>query len=694
MGIFTDIANKILAAKDKTPGTPLEKIEHIDDQSTEERKLVDHIRSKIDLIRQSNSRVALDAIYLTNTAYLMGYSGIFYDTTYRQFRNNDPRHKLSRNRFKVNKILPTIQNRLARLTKSPPKYDVRPNSNSTEDKDGARLALQILEDLYDKTRFDEKRQDVLMAAMQGGVGYVQALWDPTLGKPMVDPDSGEITGYEGDVRIEVLNCLEVFPDPLAKNVEDCQYIIKAKVRKLEYFKEKYPDRGQIVKEEDTWLISSIYDLRTNALTSVGIVGSNIQDQSKNSAIELCYYEKRSKSYPNGRMVVCAGGILLEDKELPIGEFDIVKFDDIIIGGRYNSESVITHLRPIQDTYNITRTKCADWIRKMMAGKIIAPLGSNIKMESLNNDSGEVFYHTPVPNATEPHAFQMPTIPPYIYKDLEALDKEFDFVSGINEISRGVLPSSSIPASGMAFLQEQDETRIGAMTTRNENALAKLSCIMLRYVGKYYEMPRMLKLAGDGLEYAVKEFVGSDIKDNYDVITIPGSTSPVSKVLKRQDILNAYQMGILGNPMDDKLKMKVLKMLEYGDVAEMWKTQSLTEARIKKEIEAIEKGQKPDLSEFDNHDLFLLELNDYRMSDKYEQLDDSKKGMLIWVMNWHLQTKVNLSNPQIPQQQMLAEQMSKHMPQVFNEQNQQLQQHPGAPAHLPPPPIPGQVPGGA
>src|SRR5690606_29053450 len=247
--------------------------------------------------------------------------------------------RVGRNRYRVNKILPTIQNRLSRLTKSPPRYDVRPNSNSTEDKDAARLSLEVLEDIFERERLEEKRQEAFMMAMQGGHAYIQATWDPTKGKPMVDPITGELQGYEGDVRIEALNCLEVFPDPLAKSIEDAQYIIKAKVRKLDYFRERYPERGHAVKEESAWLMSSIYDMKANALTTVGISGASVVDQMKNSAIELVYYERPSKKHPRGRMVVTANGILLEDKELPIGKFDIVKFDDIMIGGRYNPEAV-------------------------------------------------------------------------------------------------------------------------------------------------------------------------------------------------------------------------------------------------------------------------------------------------------------------------------------------------------------------
>lgn len=677
MGIFQKLTEGLVGAMSKDPGTPLAPLENVQEQDPEERKLAAFVKDKINLLRQSNSRIVQEGVYLSNVAYLLGFSGVFYDTSYRQFRNVDPKRRLTRNRFKVNKILPSAQNKLARLTKSPPKYDVRPNSNTQEDKDSARLGLEILDNVFDKQRFTEKRQDLHMSSMQGGVSYVHIQWDPSLGKPMVDPNTNEFVGYEGDVRIDVLNCLEVFIDPLAKSIDDAEYVIKAKVRKLEYFKTKYPERGGAVKEEDAWLLSSMYDLRSNALTTVGISSASTTDQMKHSAIEIVYYEKRCKDYPNGRMIVMASGVLLEDKDLPIGQFDIVKFDDIMIGSRYNSEACITHARPIQDQYNLTREKMANWIKANLGGKYIAAKGHGLIQEAINNSDAEVVEYNPVPNASEPKAMDIPQIPPYAYKDLDKLDQEFDNIFGINEISRGIMPTAGMPASGMAFLQEQDETRIGVQASRNEIGYAKVGENILRYVGKYYEMPRMLKTSGEGLEYAVKEFMGKDLNDNFDVIVIPGSTVPNNKVLKRQDILNLYQMGLLGDPQDENLRAKVLDSMEFGDLSETWQEQSLDFAQVQLAIKAIENNEQPEFNEFDNHQVHLRKMNSYRKTDKFRALDPPKQQAFMHQMELHLTALTNLNNPEVAQNKMLAEASMKQMPQMLQENMQQLQQsHPG------------------
>jgi hypothetical protein len=292
-----------------------------------------------------------------------------------------------------------------------------------------------------------------------------------------------------------LNPLEVFTDPLAKSMDDVTWWIKARSRKLNYFKSRY-DRGKAVKEEDSWILSSQYEQRINALTASGITGSSTQAQSKNSAIEVIYYEKRSKDYPNGRKIVTASGILLADDELPIGEFDLVKFDDVVVAGKFQSESIITHLRPIQDQYNLLISKRADWVKKLLAGKYMAPRGAGLGQEAIDDQSGEVFYYNiqqAAPNGGAPVPVPIPNIPAYAYNEEKSLDMQFDFVSGLSEISRGQLPFAGIPAEGMQMLMEADQTRIGVMTTRNEIGFSKVGCHILKYANNYYKTPRLLNL---------------------------------------------------------------------------------------------------------------------------------------------------------------------------------------------------------
>lgn len=613
-------------------------------QGDDEKKLCDFVRGKVEDSRQSASRVSSEGVWLTNIAYLLGYDNIYYDTTFGMYRPSNLGWPVaSRSRISVNEILPRAQNRASRLTKNPPRYDVRPKSSGDEDKDAARLGFYLIKQVWDQQQVNKKRLELVMHEQQAGHAYLKTCWDKTLGpKVPVQSINGEVSYLPiGDIRIDVVSAFEVFPDDLAKSFDELTYLTHARIRPLHYFRDQYGEAGEQVMAEDVWLTSLQYEYRANNSNAIsGEDGLLV----KNSAIELSYYEKPSYKNPFGRHIVTAGGVLLKNGPLPIDEIPFAKFDDVLIGGKYYSESVITHARPIQDQLNRVISMRADWTNKMLAGKYLAARGHGIMKEGLHDESGEVVEYDPVPNAPSPSYMQVPMIPQYAYNEDDYLLRKLDNIFGINEVSRGQLPSASIPAIGMQFLVEQDDTRIGVVTEQNEYAYASVGRQILKYAEKYMDYPRLLKAAGKGLEYAVKEFVGADLNGNNDVIVVRGSTLPGSKVLDRQDLLSLYREGILGDPKDPKVIENLLSQLEYGDVQEVWKDHSLDMGQIKKGIQSIENGQKPAVSEFDNHPMWIQELNRYRKSDKWDQMPDENKMILLEVMNDHLNEIVNLQVP--------------------------------------------------
>lgn len=636
---FDEIREKLFSATQKSRKPS----EFGKDQGMEEQKLCAFVKGKIEDVRGYASRVSHEGIWLTNIAYLLGFDSIYYDTNMRQFRPLQyPGQFLRRNRISVNKILPSAQNRAARLTKSPPRYDVRPKSMSQEDKDASRLGIYLINQIWDQQAINKKRLELIMWTQQCGHAYLKTVWDKTLGPKI--PLDGKMVPI-GDIRVDVVNAFEVFPDPLAKSFEELNWIVHARIRPIHYFRDHYGEKGALVTPEDVWLTSLQYEYRINSFNSQAGAAGGVSNLIKDSAIELCYYEKPNYRHPNGRCIVVANGVLLKDYELPINELPFSKFDDVMIAGKFYSESVITHARPIQDQYNRTIAQRADWVNKLLTGKMLAAKGHGLHREALNDQSGEIVEYNPVPNAGPPQHLPMPTIPQYAYIEEERLAAMIDNIFGLSEPSQGQLPSASIPAIGLQYLVEQDMTRIGVMTEQHEHAYAATGRQILKYAEKHYKTPRLLKVSGKSMEYTVKEFRGADIKGNNEVMVIRGSTLPGSKVLKRQEIINLHQGGYLGDPADPKVMENVLNMLEYGEIQEVWKDHSLDMGQIKKKISQIEEGIMPEVSEFDNHPLIIKELNRYRKSEKYDSLSEDSKKILIETMESHVQEMLNMQSPE-------------------------------------------------
>lgn len=610
------------------------------EQTLEEEDIVKHVRQKLEESRTASNRISAESIWMSNCAYVLGFDGVSYNSMTRTFQPiNRGSQFVKKNRIHMNKILPTLQNRLARLCKNPPRYDVIPNSSDSQDKDAARLGLQVLKSLWRTLSIDEKRLVLYMWVQQCGHAYMKLSWDEQLGKEMVDPTTGEMS-YEGDVRADIVSPFEVYPDPLAKTWEDVSrsWLIQVKVRKLDYFKTQYPEKGQLVKTEEGWLTGLQFEQRINTLSTRGSTGPT--DAAKNTAVEIIKYEARSKDHPNGRMIITAGGILLEDKELPCGEIPFAKFDDVVIGGKYFSESIVTHLRPLQDQYNETIRRRADWVRKFLAGKVFAWRGSGLQQEGYNDQSGEIVWVTPVPNAPgggAPIPIQPPALPQWAYNETDYLDRMINEVSGISEISKGNAEGlASVPAIGMQLLVEQDDTRIGVITEQHERAWARYGHLILRYVEKFYVLPRKIKVVGRNMEYQLQDVAGQDLYGNTDVHVVRGSSIPGSKVLERQDILNLYREGLMGDPADPKVREKVLGLVEFGDISGVWEDYALDMSQIKRGIEQLEQGVIIPVSELDNHALWIQELNRYRKKTKFEQLDPVIKQNILENIEEHLQ----------------------------------------------------------
>lgn len=640
MGIF----DKLFNPKDEKPDDKA--MSSAQDQPIEDRELCSFVKKRVEEIRGQANRIAHEGIWMTNIAYILGFDSVFYDPSLRQFRPlGTGAGANKRNRVHSNLLLPGCQNRLARMLKNPPKYDVRPNSMEEEDKEAARLGLEIIGMVWDQQAVNKKRISLGMWLQQCGHSYFKVSWDDQLGEPLVDPETDEFRGFEGQVRIDVASAFECFADPLAKEFEDVNDFTQAKVRKLDYYRTHYPERGHLVKEEGAWLLSAQYEMRVNTLSSVGPSSSGTSEQMKNSAIELSYYEKRSKKYPNGRHVITANGVLLKNDELPCGEIPFSKFDDAVIGGKYYSEALVTHARPLQDQYNTNLKKTSDWIRRLVAGKYIAAKGHGLIQEAFNDQSGEIVEFDPVPGATEPHAVQMPTIPQFVFTERELVKKDLNEILGLSEVSRGNLPSASIPAQGIQILLEQDETRIGIETEQHEHAFARVGMLILKNTDKYCITDRKLKTKSGSSNYKIKNYNGSMLKKNFDVTVIRGSTIPNLKVIKRQEILNAYGQGLLGDPQDPSVREKVLGMLEYGDVAEAWIDFRVDMAQIQRTIDKIVlESTPPEVDQKDNHPLHMLIKNRFRKSEKAEELDDHQKLLLDNDIMAHAQCIVTLQNP--------------------------------------------------
>jgi hypothetical protein len=132
------------------------------------------------------------------------------------------------------------------------------------------------------------------------------------------------------------------------------------------------------------------------------------------------------------------------------------------------------------------------------------------------------------------------------------------VSGMGEVSRGRVPSGVRAQNMLAFLQEEDETKIATIIEDFEDSIARMASLTLSRYSQFYTTERMLRAYRPGGLADVRKFKGADLKGNTDVIVQAGSALPKLKSARQQYILQLVEMGI------ETDKKRIKDFLELGE----------------------------------------------------------------------------------------------------------------------------------
>jgi hypothetical protein len=108
--------------------------------------------------------------------------------------------------------------------------------------------------------------------------------------------------------------------------------------------------------------------------------------------------------------------------------------------------------------------------------------------------------------------------------------------------------------------------------------------------------------------------------------------------------------LLGDPNDPAVREKVLSMLEFGDIAEMWKDQTIDQSQIRRGIEQLKSGQMVEVHEFDNHALWVQEINRLRKTKEFEELAPEAQAAIMSNAEMHIQALMKLTNSIPPESQ--------------------------------------------
>ena len=372
-----------------------------------------------DFLKRQEERRALERSWQVNIRFLCGdqYCGVLQSGEV----GSEEAIFDWQQRGVFNHIAPTVDARLARLSKVRPALSVRAFSDSPEDMKTARLCSNILKAVKGRLDLDRIIARATLWSEVCGTAFYKIVWDCG-----GDGAGREGAVREGDVSVAAIPPFEVYPDSLsAESLEEVASLIHARAMPVREISERYG-----------------VELAGRTVERFASPSSGESGRMEDAEIVIERYTRPDRAHPLGSLEIAAGGVLLYEGPLPYenGErgartFPFVRHTCTELPGSFFGRSIIDRMIPLQRAYNAVRNRKHEFLNRLSTGVLAVEDGS-LDAEELAEEGiapGRVIVYRQ--GANEPHFLDFGSLPSDFREEEERLSNEFILVSGVSELSR-------------------------------------------------------------------------------------------------------------------------------------------------------------------------------------------------------------------------------------------------------------------
>lgn len=598
-----------------------------------------------------------------NTAYFEGEQWVFWN------RGRIDRPKLDPWRITLtdNRIMGIVETELAKMTKQKPAFQVIPNSGEDADLQASETGEKILTYLWRYLHMRNKLMDALRWSRVCGAGFWKVCWDSQAGQkvqivadgegqpvmhgetqaPMRphEFDGGLPEGLEpktiatGDVMVEVCNPFEIYPDPIAQEIEDCEFLFQVTVKSASWVKAHFG----VELQPDTDVAPGPAESRLFPTYQQG--GS-----SAYKGIKLHeYWCKPGSKHPNGKRAVWAKGKLLLEEDNSYHCLPYVMFKGKPVPGRFWPSSSVEQLRGPQTELNKAKSQVTENAQRFGNPALLESKQANVQYSGSPGE--KVRYDDTTLNA-KPEYLLAPQLPPYVLQQQERIETAMQDISGQHEVSKAQVPAGVKAASAINLLQEADDTRLGPAIYDMEETLGEAGSRLLKLVAEYWTDERAIMIAGEDRAWDVMSFRGAALKENTHVEVQAGSAFPRSKAAKQAAIESvlALRLQYSQEPVDPNLMRKVLRDLEAGGLEKLFGDLDYDSAQVNRENQQIAQGGQLPINAYDNHRVHIDGHTQFQKGASYGLMEPQVHESFerhVFEHRQQLQAEMPPPEPQIP-----------------------------------------------
>lgn len=453
-----------------------------------------------------------------------------------------------------NQILPIVQTITSIFTRNRATASVRPNSTNEADINAAKISERIVDGKWEIDNEDINYIQAAKIALLTGTVFRKDYWDPSKG-----PFHQQLGASIGDNAVSILDAFRVIPDLQAKS-----WFIESSVQTLGWIRSRfnkespgYTGLAGKVKEETG--LSNLMQIHNNL--KVGTSSGSDGNLKNCVVVKECYIAPTDK-YPDGLMVIMAGPHVLYINKSPYFDpryedswhpYSIFKWEDPVF--RFHGISLVENLVPLQKKLN-SIDSIVELSRRTMVNPIwMIPNGCGLAEGYLTGAPGlNVIYNPVGASGARPERVPGVGLPADVYREREMTLEQLHSIAGDNQVLQGQRPQGVNTASQMSMMLEQSFSKFSTPIQQWEKFIESSQTKKLRLIAKNYQEPRpelyktLKALNRDNLEVEIKDFLGSDLRDNVNVRIEAGSNLPKSKIAEQQNYKDLAGMGLFG-PLD-------------------------------------------------------------------------------------------------------------------------------------------------
>jgi hypothetical protein len=545
-----------------------------------------------------------------------------------------PEHRV---RLAINLSQPVVRTEYAKILKNRPMVDIVAGSTDKKDLNSAEVGDKILNNYVEKHHLMPRvRRQAVMWCLLTGLGSIFSDYDenklgttelPMNGdQPVVDPREIEAlqamheergTDMEtgvipvGEVDPKALSPFQLVWDFSKMRPEDGNWVIVSETYdvcdvKRRWGKEIEPDSNVRPNTLENRMLHRI-DL-TNKLDFNNL---NAQDLA---VVHRLFIKPGYEYFQDGGEIVFTKNELISAQKYPYahGELPVSTMGHVPFPVSRYPLSVIDQIKDPVLELSKTQSQLIEnrnlignppWLEYNIHG---------IPEDGIQNRPGLRIKVDWRPGVPDPHPVEMPEMPGYIQNLPQTLREHILEISGQGETSQGRVPAGARSGVAIAYLQEEDDTKLGPTIQEFEEMIERSSWQILQNIAQFYQLPRTVQIFKRHSEPEVIDFIGTMLQGIAGIEVQAGSALPRSKAAKQQFMFDLWDRGVLTDPR------QLMEMLELtqGDPLE-WEYDI---EQAERENSKLQQGTPVNVEPWYNHQAHQMIHRRFMKSADFEALD--------------------------------------------------------------------------